>query len=126
MLGAIASATAPAATLMVVKQYKANGPLTNILLPVVALDDAVGLILFAISFGIAKGISLGEVSAVSIVLEPILEIILSLSLGALTGLLFSFCERFFHSRSKRLAVSIGFVFLTIAISMIKFKIGSVS
>ena len=125
ILGAIASATAPAATLMVVKQYKAKGPLTNILLPVVALDDAVGLILFAISFGIAKGISLGEVSAVSIVLEPILEIILSLSLGALTGLLFSFCERFFHSRSKRLAVSIGFVFLTIAISMIKFKIGSV-
>ena len=125
ILGAIASATAPAATLMVVKQYKAKGPLTNILLPVVALDDAVGLILFAVSFGIAKGISLGEVSAVSIVVEPILEIVLSLSLGAIAGLLFSFCERFFHSRSKRLAVSIGFVFLTIAISMVKFKIGGV-
>ncbi len=125
ILGAIASATAPAATLMVVKQYKAKGPLTNILLPVVALDDAVGLILFAVSFGIAKGISIGEVSALSIVVEPILEIVLSLSLGAIAGLLFSFCERFFHSRSKRLAVSIGFVFLTIAISMVKFKIGGV-
>ena len=57
ILGAIASATAPAATLMVVKQYKAHGPVTKTLLPVVALDDAVGLVLFAISFGVAKSIA---------------------------------------------------------------------
>ena len=125
VLGAIASATAPAATLMVVKQYKAKGPLTDILLPVVALDDAVGLVLFSVSFGVAKALSLGAVSLVSIILEPLLEIVLSLALGAAMGFLFSFCERFFHSRSKRLAVSVGFVFLTIALSMIKFNIGSV-
>lgn len=126
VLGAIASATAPAATLMVVKQYKAKGPLTNILLPVVALDDAVGLILFSVSFGIAKALLAGgAISVVSIIVEPLLEVILSLALGAIMGFLFNFCERFFHSRSKRLSVSIGFVFLTIALSMLKFEIGGV-
>ena len=119
VLGAIASATAPAATLMVVKQYKAKGPVTSTLLPVVALDDAVGLVLFAISFGVAKAISSGQISIVSIVIEPIVEIILSIALGAVMGLIFTFCERFFHSRSKRLAMSVAFVFITVAISMIK-------
>ncbi len=124
-LGAIASATAPAATLMVVKQYKAKGPLTDILLPVVALDDAVGLILFAISFGVAKALKVGALNPVSIIVEPLLEIVLSLGLGGLMGLAFSFCERFFHSRSKRLAVSVAFVLLTIGLSMMKFEIGGV-
>ena len=119
VLGAIASATAPAATLMVVKQYKAKGPVTSTLLPVVALDDAVGLVLFAISFGIAKAISTGQISIVSIVVEPLLEIILSILLGMVMGVIFTFCERFFHSRSKRLAMSVAFVFITVAISMIK-------
>ncbi len=125
ILGAIASATAPAATLMVVKQYKAKGPVTDILLPVVALDDAVGLLLFAISFGVAKALMAGTVSIVSILVNPTLEIILSLSLGAGMGYVFSFCERFFHSRSKRLAVSVAFVFLTIALSKMHFTIGEV-
>ena len=125
VLGAIASATAPAATLMVVKQYKAKGPLTDTLLPVVALDDAVGLVLFAISFGVAKAIGAGSVDMVSILVEPILEVVLSLGLGLVMGFLFSFSERFFHSRSKRLAMSVAFVFLTIALSMLQFEIGGV-
>ena len=125
VLGAIASATAPAATLMVVKQYKAKGPVTDMLLPVVALDDAVGLVLFAISFGIAKAIGAGNVDLVSVLAEPVLEVVCSLILGALMGLLFHFCERFFHSRSKRLSVSIAFVFMTIALSMLKFNVGGV-
>ena len=125
VLGAIASATAPAATLMVVKQYKAKGPLTDILLPIVAIDDAVGLVLFAISFGIAKAIGSGEISLISILAEPIIEVVASLALGALMGFLFHLCERFFHSRSKRLAVSVTFVLLTVALSMIKFKAGNV-
>ncbi len=125
ILGAIASATAPAATLMVVKQYKAKGPVTDILLPVVALDDAVGLILFAVSFGVAKGVYSGAVDVISIVVNPLLEIVCSLGLGGLVGYLFSLCERFFHSRSKRLAVSVGFVLLTIAFSKLKFEIGAV-
>ena len=126
VLGAIASATAPAATLMVVKQYKAKGPLTDILLPIVAIDDAVGLVLFAISFGVAKAFgSEAGISLVSVLLEPILEVVCSLILGALMGLLFHLCERFFHSRSKRLAVSVTFVLLTVALSMIKFTVGGI-
>ena len=116
VLGAIAAATAPAATLMVVRQYKAKGPLTDILLPVVALDDAVGLVIFAISFGVARALGKGSVSILSVVLEPIIEVVLSLLLGIVMGLLFTFFERFFHSRSKRLSMSICFVFLTIALS----------
>jgi len=125
VLGAVASATAPAATLMVVKQYKAKGPLTDLLLPIVALDDAVGLILFAVSFGIAKALISGAVDIVSIVVEPILEVVLSLALGFIMGLLFTYFERFFHSRSKRLAMSVTFVLGTVALSMLKFEIGGV-
>jgi Kef-type K+ transport system membrane component KefB len=110
ILGAVASATAPAATLMVVKQYKAKGPVTSTLLPVVALDDAVGLVLFSVSFGIATAIHSNSANAVSIIVEPLVEVVVSLALGALMGLLFTFVERFFHSRSKRLSVSVAFVF----------------
>ena len=125
ILGAVASATAPAATLMVVRQYKAKGPLTDILLPIVALDDAVGLMLFAASFGVAKALISGKIDIISVIVEPILEIVLSLALGALMGFLFNFCERFFHSRSKRLSMSVTFVFLTVALSMMKFEIGGI-
>lgn len=125
ILGAVASATAPAATLMVVRQYKAKGPVTSILLPVVALDDAVGLVLFAISFGVAKALHLGNADLVSVIVEPILEVVLSLGLGAGMGFLFTFCERFFHSRSKRLAMSVTFVLLTVALSMLEFHVGGI-
>ena len=125
VLGAVASATAPAATLMVVRQYKAKGPLTDILLPVVALDDAVGLILFAISFGIAKALISGTVDVISIIVEPLIEVVLSLLLGALMGVLITFFERFFHSRSKRLSMSVAFVLMTVALSTLKFEIGGV-
>ena len=125
VLGAIASATAPAATLMVVKQYKAKGPLTDMLLPVVALDDAVGLMLFAVSFGVAKALKSGNLDVTSIVVEPLLEVVLSLALGIAMGILFTFCEQFFHSRSKRLSMSVTFVLLTIALSMMKFEIAGV-
>ena len=125
VLGAIASATAPAATLMVVRQYKAKGPLTDLLLPIVALDDAVGLILFAVSFGVAKALMLGNVDLISLIVNPVLEVTLSLALGLVMGFLFSFFERFFHSRSKRLSMSVAFVFLTVALSMLSFPIGRV-
>jgi Kef-type K+ transport system membrane component KefB len=125
VLGAVAAATAPAATLMVVKQYKAKGKLTDILLPVVALDDAVGLILFAISFGVAKTISTGNMNVLTMVLEPLLEVVLSLLLGAAIGGLLTFTEKFFHSRSKRLSVSVTYIMLTVAISSLSFDVGPV-
>ena len=123
VLGAVATATAPAATLMVVKQYKAKGPVTDILLPVVALDDAVGLMVFAVSFGVAKSLNTGKVDVLSVIIEPVLEVVLSLLLGAVMGGLFTFCEKFFHSRSKRMAVSVTFVMMTVAISSLKFNVG---
>ncbi len=125
ILGAIASATAPAATLMVVRQYKAKGKLTDLLLPIVALDDAVGLVVFAISFGVAKGMMSGSVSIVSMLVNPLIEVILSLLLGAVMGYLFTVCEKLFHSGSKRMSLSISFVLLTVAVSMFKMEIGEV-
>ncbi|MGN0758149.1 MAG: cation:proton antiporter, partial [Candidatus Ventricola sp.] len=124
-LGAIATATAPAATLMVVRQYKAKGKLTDLLLPIVALDDAVGLIVFSVSFGIAKALNLGMFDLTSILLEPILEIIASLLLGLIMGIIFSAVEKYFKSNSKRLSLSITFVILTVALSMTEFTIGTV-
>ena len=124
-LGAIASATAPAATLMVVRQYKADGPLTRLLLLVVAIDDAVGLLLFSVSFGVATALSHGQASVLAVVVEPLLEIVLSLILGGLTGWLLNRVEMFFHSRSKRMTVSVAFVLLTVGLSMLEFHIGPV-
>ena len=125
VLGAIASATAPAATLMVVRQYKADGPLTRLLMLVVAIDDAVGLVLFSVSFGIATALSNGQVSILAVVVEPIVEIVLSLGFGALMGWLLNWIEQFFHSRSKRMTISVAFVLLTVGLSMLKFHIGPV-
>lgn len=123
-LGAIASATAPAATLMVVRQYKAEGKLTDLLLPIVALDDAVGLVIFAVSFGIAKSLASGEaLTAISIIVNPLLEIIASLLLGAILGFLFSLAEKFFKSNSKRLSLAVTVVILAVSLSKMKFNIG---
>ncbi len=125
VLGAIATATAPAATLMVVRQYKAEGPLTKLLLPIVALDDAVGLIVFAVSFGIAKTMISGNLDMVSIIVNPLLEIVCSLGLGAIMGWILTQLEKMFNSNTNRLNMTIAFVFLTVALSMLDFHIGSV-
>ena len=126
ILGAVATATAPAATLMVVRQYKAKGKLTDILLPVVAIDDAVGLVVFAISLGVAKSFgSEGGMSITSVLVEPLLEVVCSLLLGFVLGVLFSAAEKFFKSNSKRLTLSITFVLMAVAVSMVKFEIGGV-
>ncbi len=126
VLGAVATATAPAATLMVVRQYKAKGKLTDMLLPVVAIDDAVGLVVFAVSFGIAQSIQSGvALSAISVLVEPLLEVILSLLLGLVLGVLFSLAEKYFKSNSKRLALSITFVIMAVALSLFETHIGSI-
>lgn len=124
-LGAIATATAPAATLMVVRQYKAKGPLTNLLLPIVALDDAVGLIIFAVCFGISKTLISGSVDLVSIIVNPLVEIVASLLLGAVMGWLLTQLEKMFNSNTNRLNLTIAFVFLTVSLAMLDFHIGPV-
>lgn len=125
-LGAIATATAPAATLMVVRQYKAKGELTDLLLPIVALDDAVGLVIFAVSFGVAKALNSGVLDIYSVIIDPILEIVLSLILGAVLGYFLTLLEKKFLSNSNRLSLTIGFVLLTVALSSVKFTVGSVN
>lgn len=122
-LGAIATATAPAATLMVVKQYKAKGPLTDILLPIVALDDAVGLVCFAVSIGVAQAIEGGSVGVASLVVNPLLEVFGSLLLGSIVGVVFTAVESLFKSNSKRLCISITFILLTIALSQLRIGFG---
>lgn len=126
LLGAIASATAPAATLMVVRQYKAKGKLTDLLLPIVALDDAVGLIIFAVSFGISKAMYGGHMDATSVALEPLLEILLSLALGAILGVALSYVEKLFHSHSNRLTLMITFVLVSVALAKLHFTPGYVN
>ena len=124
-LGAIAAATAPAATLMVVRQYKADGPMTKLLLLVVAIDDAVGLMLFSASFGVASALESGAISILTVLVEPVVEIVLSLALGSLAGWVLYRVEKYFHSRSKRLSISIGFVLLTVGLSMLEFEVGGI-
>ncbi len=124
-LGAIATATAPAATLMVVRQYKAKGPLTSLLLPIVALDDAVGLVVFAVSFGIARTLQSGAIDLISILLNPLLEIVFSLLLGAVMGWVLTQLERLFNSNTNRLNLTIGVVFLTASLSMLEFSMGAI-
>ncbi len=123
ILGAIATATAPAATLMVVKQYRAKGKVTGTLLPVVALDDAVGLIVFAISNAIAltlaSGAGFADKAIGDIMLEfavwPLMEIIISLVVGAIIGVIISIVPKIFKSRDNRLIASIMAVFLCIGV-----------
>lgn len=123
-LGAIAAATAPAATLMVVRQYKAKGPVTDVLLPVVALDDAVGLVVFAISFGIAQSMENGTANVAALIIEPLMEVVLSLGFGGIVGFLLTFLERYFHSHRNRNALIVGSVMLTVAVSQLKIPVGS--
>lgn len=118
-LGAIACATAPAATLLVVKQYKAKGPMVNTLLPVVAFDDAVALIVFEILFSIAKALAKGtSPDFMSIAVWPLVSIILSLAIGTGLGFLVSLGCKFFKSRANRLIMCIVSIFFCVGISLI--------
>lgn len=124
VLGAIAAATAPAATLMVVRQYKAKGEVTSTLLPVVALDDAVGLILFTISFGIAMQLRSAEgANMISLFVEPLCEIGFSLIIGGILGWCLTHIARIFHSNRNRISLIVGFILLGVTISTMQFHIG---
>ena len=116
-LSAIATATAPAATLLVVRQYKAHGPVTETLLPVVAMDDAIGLMIFAIFTAIAVAIASGETPTVTtMLLDPLLEIVLSLLIGFALGLIVALCTRVFKSRANRLCLCITATVIGVALA----------
>ena len=111
-LGAIATATAPAATLMIVRQYKARGIVTDTLLPVVAFDDAIGLIIFAISLAVAKVLAVpnAKLTVMDVLVMPLLEIILSLGFGSILGVILSYAAQIFKSRSNRISLCVMCVF----------------
>lgn len=116
-LGAIAAATAPAATLMVVRQYKAKGPVVDTLLPVVAFDDAVCLMAFSISSSIAAVLVSGTaLTLMSAFLKPFLEILLSLVIGAALGVFLALMTKLFKSRANRLSLMLMCVFLAVALA----------
>lgn len=115
-LGAIASATAPAATLMVIRQYKAKGPVCEMLLPVVAMDDALGLMAYAISISVAQAMVSGApMTVVNMALIPLGEIVGSLVIGTVIGFVLSLCMSFFHSRGNKLALTIAAIFLALGL-----------
>jgi Kef-type K+ transport system membrane component KefB len=119
-LCAIAAATAPAATLMVVRQFKARGPVTDTLLPVVALDDAVGLMIFSLCFALAKVIETGGALTIqSVLVTPLLEIVLSIVFGGIIGAILGLVMKLFKSRANRLIWMIAAVFLGIALCQLK-------
>ena len=117
-LAAIAAATAPAATLMVIRQYHADGPVCRMLLPVVAMDDATGLILYAVLSNLANAIDHAEatLTVYELLVAPLLQIIFSLAVGLAIGCLLSLAARFFHSRGNKLALTLTAVFLGVGVS----------
>lgn len=117
VLGAIAAATAPAATIMVIKQYGAKGPVTDTLMAVVAIDDAVALVAFGFAVSIAGVISgNGGGNMFLSILQPLWQVVLSLLIGAVMGVLFKIPLRFFKKSGNRLIIIIGFVFMTSALA----------
>ncbi len=119
-LGSIACATAPAATLLVIQQYKAEGPVTRTLIPVVAFDDGVALIAFAILFALSKVLTIGGTfDFISGILIPILEIIISLLIGAAIGFIISLATKWFTGRGNRMIICIAAVLLCVGLSLIE-------
>lgn len=116
VLGSIAAATAPAATIMVIKQYNARGKMTETLLSVVALDDATALIFFGICVAIANALGGQGGSLASALLSPLKEIGGGILLGFALGLLMLIPLRWFKKDGNRLALTLAFLFAGVGLS----------
>jgi Kef-type K+ transport system membrane component KefB len=112
MLGAIAAATAPAQTIMVINQYKAKGSLTSMLMSVVAIDDATALIGFGFASTIVKMMSSTlDTNLFLSILNPIYEIIISFVLGAVASIIMKLMFKWFKKSSNRLCIIIAFILI---------------
>ncbi|MDD3127391.1 MAG: cation:proton antiporter [Candidatus Izemoplasmatales bacterium] len=118
VLSAIAAATAPAATLMVVRQYKAKEPMTDMLMSVVAIDDGTTIIFFGICVAISNMLGNASSSTPMIlqVLEPLWEIVVSLGIGGIIGVLLSLGCKFWTGRGNRISLVVALIFLTLYLS----------
>lgn len=119
-LAAIAAATAPAGTLLIVRQYHAKGAIVDTLLPVVALDDVAALVSFSLLFSIAKALTGGNVNVITVLVLPLTEIALSLLLGSLVGLFASWLTKIFHSSNNRLIILIAAILFAASFSEFSF------
>ena len=104
MLGAIAAATAPAQTIMVINQYKAHGSLTSMLLSVVAIDDATALIGFGFASTLVNSLNASQTNLFLSILEPFYEILISFVIGFVIALAMKFILKYFHKHSNRLCI----------------------
>ena len=118
ILASISCATAPAATLMVIRQYQAKGELVNVLIPVVALDDAVCIIAFGVCSSIAQAlVSQGDLNLLSMFLSPLWEIILSLSIGAIFGFLYLYIVKKCRNENEVLAFTLSIIFIATSLAL---------
>lgn len=118
LLGAIASATAPAATTEVLREYRTRGPLTKTVLGIVAMDDALALLLFAVASSIAGNLSgYTHEGTLKTFIHPIYEIGGSILIGVLSGLILNRVLRRYSEKGRILAFSIGTVLLAIGLSL---------
>jgi len=117
LVGALASATAPAAIMALVREYKADGPLTTILLSIVALDDAIAIILFSIALGICQALALGMgFSAYPTLLLPILKILGAIGIGGAFGFALVYAARLARERSLTLVLALGTIMLCVGVT----------
>ena len=118
VLSAIAAATAPAATMMVVRQYKARGILTETLMSVVAIDDSVAIMLFGIFVAISNALGpvSNQVSVIMQILKPFIEIFASLGIGFVAGVLLTLGTKWFTGRGNRISLVIMFIFITVSLT----------
>jgi len=119
MIGSIAAATAPAATIMVIRQYNAKGPLVDTLFPVVALDDAVAIMVFGIAVGISQSLPMASTGVIAMIMltgRLILEIFIALGLGLCVGLFLSVISRYLRGHDTLLSFAIACIFLTVGVA----------
>ena len=118
VLSAIAAATAPAATIMVIKQYKAKGEVTKTLMSVVALDDAVALIIFGINVAIANSLESNDTNVVLTILKPFGEVFISLGVGFVLGLILTLLLKWYTGRGNRISVIFAIILITCSLTYI--------
>lgn len=116
IVASMSAATAPAGTLMVIQQYRAKGPLTDTILPITALDDALGIMAFGIALSVSKLVIGGADASLMMFLSPVIEIILSLALGFGIGFLFSRVSTKASSQEELLSIALFFIIINTGVA----------
>lgn len=110
IMAAMSASTAPAGTILVMRQYRAYGPLTKTILPITALDDALGIMVFGLAISLAK-ISMGfeKISFIKMIVGPIFQILVSLFLGLIIGIILSYIVNKVKNKDELLIIILCFI-----------------